>query len=116
MTIKKDKKKSFRDDINGLRAIAVIAVVIFHFYPTLLTGGFAGVDVFFVISGFLMTGIICRGIEKNEFSILKFYAARANRLIPALTVFCLVILILGWFFITPWDYKTVGRDIASSML
>lgn len=116
MTILKNKKKFFREDINGLRAIAVIAVVIFHFYPTWLTGGFAGVDVFFVISGFLMTGIIFRGIEKDNFSIINFYIARANRLIPALAVFCITMLILGWFFLTPWDYKTVGRDVASSML
>lgn len=116
MTILKDKKKSFREDINGLRAIAVIAVVMFHFYPTWVTGGFAGVDVFFVISGFLMTGIICRGIEQDNFSILKFYTARANRLIPALAVFCIIMLILGWNFLTPWDYKTIGRDVASSML
>lgn len=111
-----DKKKSFRKDINGLRAIAVIAVLIFHFYPNWLTGGFAGVDVFFVISGFLMTGIIFRGIDQNNFSIMKFYVARANRLIPVLAIFCIVVLILGWFFLTPWDYKTVGRDVAASML
>jgi peptidoglycan/LPS O-acetylase OafA/YrhL len=81
-----DKKKSFRKDINGLRAIAVIAVLIFHFYPNWLTGGFAGVDVFFVISGFLMTGIIFRGMDQNNFSIMKFYVARANRLIPFLAI------------------------------
>ena len=110
------EKIGFRKDINGLRAIAVIAVVIFHFYPTWLTGGFAGVDVFFVISGFLMTGIIFRAMEQNSFSIMKFYIARANRLIPSLAVFCISVLILGWFFLTPWDYKTVGRDVATTML
>ena len=61
----------FRKDINGLRAIAVIAVVLFHFNAAWMPGGFAGVDVFFVISGFLMTGIIFRGIEQDNFSILK---------------------------------------------
>ena len=111
-----DKKKGFRKDINGLRAIAVIAVLIFHFYPQQLTGGFAGVDVFFVISGFLMTGIIFKGLERDSFSIINFYIARANRLIPALAVFCTVMLVLGWFFLTPWDYKTVGRDVATTML
>ena len=116
MTNSTVKKNGFRKDINGLRAIAVIAVVVFHFYPNWLTGGFAGVDVFFVISGFLMTGIIFRGMEQNSFSIMKFYVARANRLIPALAVFCIVTLILGWFFLTPWDYKTVGRDVATTML
>ncbi|RPE26544.1 peptidoglycan/LPS O-acetylase OafA/YrhL [Acinetobacter sp. BIGb0102] len=107
---------NFRKDINGLRAIAVIAVVIFHFYPSLLTGGFAGVDVFFVISGFLMTGIIFKGLENNNFSLIKFYIARANRIIPPLFILCLALLTLGWFFLAPWDYKTVGRDVATSML
>ena len=74
----------FRYDINGLRAIAVLAVVIFHFNPQWLPGGFAGVDVFFVISGFLMTSIIFGGVEKNIFKLFKFYNARANRIIPVL--------------------------------
>lgn len=107
---------NFRKDINGLRAIAVLAVVIFHFYPSLLTGGFAGVDVFFVISGFLMTGIIFRGLNKNNFSILEFYISRANRIIPPLAILCLALLIFGYFFTTTWDYKTVGRDVSTSML
>ena len=105
----------FRKDINGLRAIAVIAVVLFHFNNAWLPGGFAGVDVFFVISGFLMTGIIFRGLEQGNFSILKFYVARANRIIPALAILCLAILVLGYLFLTSWDYKTIGRDIATSM-
>jgi peptidoglycan/LPS O-acetylase OafA/YrhL len=105
----------FRRDINGLRAIAVIAVVLFHFSSSLLPGGFAGVDVFFVISGFLMTGIIFKGIERSTFSVINFYIARANRLIPALAIFCLIILVLGYFFLSPWDYKTVGRDVATSI-
>jgi peptidoglycan/LPS O-acetylase OafA/YrhL len=72
---------TFRADINGLRAIAVIAVVIFHFNNEWLSGGFAGVDVFFVISGFLMTGIIFKGLDTESFSVLRFYIARANRII-----------------------------------
>jgi peptidoglycan/LPS O-acetylase OafA/YrhL len=105
----------FRKDINGLRAIAVIAVVLFHFNPSWVPGGFAGVDVFFVISGFLMTGIIFRGIEQDKFSILKFYIARANRIIPALAVLCLVLLVFGWFYLTPLDYKALGKHVGSSM-
>ena len=80
---------NFRYDLNGLRAIAVIAVVLFHFNAKWMPGGFAGVDVFFVISGFLMTGIIFAGLEKDEFNLFKFYVARANRIIPALAVLCL---------------------------
>lgn len=105
----------FRKDINGLRAIAVIAVVLFHFNNSWMPGGFAGVDVFFVISGFLMTGIIFRGIEQNNFSILNFYVARANRIIPALALLCLVILVFGWFYLTPLEYKALGKHAASSV-
>jgi peptidoglycan/LPS O-acetylase OafA/YrhL len=105
----------FRKDINGLRSIAVIAVVLFHFNASWMPGGFAGVDVFFVISGFLMTGIIFKGIEQENFSIFKFYVARANRIIPALAVLCLVMLVWGWFYLTPLDYKAFGKHVASSM-
>ncbi|MCD9475484.1 acyltransferase family protein [Photobacterium phosphoreum] len=105
----------FRTDINGLRAIAVMAVVLFHFNPSWVPGGFAGVDVFFVISGFLMTGLIFRGLENNNFSIINFYVARANRIIPALSVVCLALLVFGWFYLTPLDYRTLGKHVASSM-
>jgi len=88
----------FRKDINGLRAVAVLAVVLFHFYPNLLPGGFAGVDVFFVISGFLMTGIIARGMDSQQFSLVRFYKARAKRIVPALFVLCSALIIFGWFF------------------
>jgi peptidoglycan/LPS O-acetylase OafA/YrhL len=106
---------NFRYDINGLRAIAVIAVVLFHFNPVWVPGGFAGVDVFFVISGFLMTGIIFRGLENDSFNLFKFYVARANRIIPALAVLCLVLLVFGWFYLTSLDYKALGKHVASSM-
>jgi len=105
----------FREDINGLRGIAVIAVVLFHFNSNWVPGGFAGVDVFFVISGYLMTGIIFSGFESNSFSLLKFYVARANRIIPALTAVCLLLLIFGWFFLTPIDYKLLGKHAGSSL-
>lgn len=105
----------FRKDINGLRAFAVIAVVLFHFNSSWMPGGFAGVDVFFVISGFLMTGIIFRGIEQENLSILKFYIARANRIIPALALLCLVLLVFGWFFLTPVEYRALGKHAASSV-
>ena len=105
----------FRKDINGLRAIAVIAVVLFHFKASWMPGGFAGVDVFFVISGFLMTGIIFRGIEQNNFSVFNFYIARANRIIPALALLCLVLMVFGWFYLTPIEYKALGKHAASSV-
>lgn len=114
---------SFRKDINGLRAIAVIAVMLFHFNPKWLPGGFAGVDVFFVISGFLMTGIIFRGVGntntdsgRHGFSLLRFYTARAQRIIPALAALCLVLLFFGWFFLIPLDYKELGKHAANSVI
>ena len=105
----------FRKDINGLRAIAVIGVVLFHFNPSWMPGGFAGVDVFFVISGFLMTKIIFRGLEQDSFSVLKFYVARANRIIPALSLLCLVLLSVGWLFLSPLEYRALGKHIVSSI-
>lgn len=106
----------FRYDINGLRAIAVLAVVIFHFNPQWLPGGFAGVDVFFVISGFLMTSIIFGGVEKNIFKLFKFYNARANRIIPVLAAMSAVLLVFGWFYLTPIDYRDLGRQVEKSSL
>lgn len=105
----------FRQDINGLRAIAVIAVVLFHFNSKWLPGGFVGVDIFFVISGFLMTKIIFTGLETRTFSIFRFYMARARRIIPALTVLCLAVLVFGWFYLNSMDYETLGKHAASSL-
>ncbi len=107
---------NFRYDINGLRAIAVLAVVIFHFNPQWLPGGFAGVDVFFVISGFLMTSIIFSGVEKNTFNLFKFYNARANRIVPVLAAMSAVLLVFGWFYLLPTDYRDLGRQIEKSSL
>ncbi|MDC1255930.1 acyltransferase [bacterium] len=105
----------FRYDINGLRAYAVIAVVLYHFSPTLLPGGFAGVDVFFVISGFLMTSIIFNGINNKTFSLLGFYRARGKRIIPALSVLCLFLLCWGWFYLPPMDYELLAKHAGSSL-
>lgn len=105
----------FRSDINGLRAIAVIAVVLYHFSVPRFEGGFLGVDVFFVISGFLMTGIIFRGIEKGGFSILTFYKYRARRIIPALAVLCFVLLAAGWFVLLPSEFRALGKEAAASI-
>ncbi|PLY17003.1 MAG: acyltransferase [Sedimenticola sp.] len=105
----------FRQDINGLRAYAVIAVMLYHFSIDGFSGGFIGVDVFFVISGFLMTGIIMRGIEQGRFSVTDFYLSRARRIIPALAVLCLVLLALGWAWLTPSDYRKLGEHAASAM-
>ena len=105
----------FREDINALRAIAVVSVVLFHFNHDWLPSGFAGVDVFFVISGFLMTMIIVKGLEKESFSILSFYKARVRRIIPALAVLCFVLMFLGLFLLSPIDYLNLGKHSAASL-
>ncbi|MFL4213707.1 acyltransferase, partial [Enterobacter mori] len=107
---------NFRKDINGLRALAVISVVLYHFDTPFFSGGFSGVDIFFVISGFLMTGIIHSRLDSNSFSFIKFYLDRAKRIIPALSVTCLLVFISCWFFLTPTDFETLGRHIYSSLL
>ena len=108
--------QSFRPDINGLRAWAVLAVVLFHFRAFDLSGGFVGVDVFFVISGFLMTGIVDRGLTNGNFSILNFVLARAKRIIPALLVLIAFLLACGYFFLPPLDLKILGAHSAYGLL
>lgn len=109
-------RQEFRVDINGLRAWAVLAVVLYHFGVSGISGGFVGVDVFFVISGFLMYGIIRTGLEKGDFSIWQFYLARARRIFPALAVLCAVALVAGWFFLMPKEYEQLGRHVRESLL
>jgi len=105
----------FRKDINGLRAIAVIGVIFYHFNANMLPGGFAGVDVFFVISGFLMTSIIFRGLMKDSFSLSRFYLARAKRIIPPLLILCLALLLFGWMFVIPPDFQLLTKHIHKSL-
>ncbi|MBA4290986.1 MAG: acyltransferase [Pseudomonas sp.] len=92
-----------------------MAVVLYHFGVTGISGGFAGVDVFFVISGYLMCGIISGGIARGEFSVWRFYLARARRIFPALIVLCVVALIFGWFFLMPEEYKLLGKHARESL-
>lgn len=106
---------TFRKDINGLRAIAVIAVVLFHFRITGFTGGFSGVDIFFVISGYLMTGIIFSKLAKSQFSLVDFYLHRARRIIPALAVLCLALVIFGFLQFLTHEYRETMRNIKSAI-
>ncbi|UDV02846.1 acyltransferase [Marinomonas profundi] len=105
----------YRQDINGLRAWSVIAVLLFHFNVLGFHAGFIGVDVFFVISGFLMTSIVVKGLEKGDFSIWTFYLARIRRIVPALMVLILVLLALGWFWLPTVDYQTLGAQSAYAL-
>ena len=107
---------SFRSDINGLRAWAVVAVVFYHFGVPGFSGGFAGVDVFFVISGFLMAGIVLGGLQRKRFSLIDFYLARARRILPALLVLVAVVLLVGWWLLIPSDYQVLGRHARESVL
>ncbi len=98
-----------RDDIDGLRAVAVLLVVAFHAAPTLLPGGFIGVDIFFVISGYLITGNILKDLERGSFSYLEFYARRCRRIIPALALVLAAVWLLGWAVLFSDEFRTLGR-------
>lgn len=106
----------YRSDLTGLRALAVAAVVLFHFGVPGFSGGFAGVDVFFVISGYLMTGIVAGGMAAGRFSLATFYLSRAKRIIPALAVLCLVLLALGLLYLGKRDFYSLSRHAVSSIL
>ena len=97
-------KPSFRADINALRALAVISVIGYHFGIMGFGGGFAGVDVFFVISGYLITLQIQQGLESNSFNFTTFYISRLRRIFPALAVMCCAIMLFDWWFVFPNDY------------
>ncbi|MES2979231.1 MAG: acyltransferase family protein [Pseudomonadota bacterium] len=95
--------------MQGLRAIAVLAVVVYHLSPAWIPGGFVGVDVFFVISGYLITGLIKRSLDEGTFSMGEFLARRARRLFPALFVMVAATLGLGYFLLLPSDYAHTLR-------
>jgi peptidoglycan/LPS O-acetylase OafA/YrhL len=101
----------FRDDINGLRAVAVLGVVVFHADRAWLPGGFAGVDIFFVISGFLISRIILSQCAAGRFSLAMFYARRAKRILPALLVAVSSIWIIGWFMAAPTQFRDIGGGL-----
>ena len=105
---------NYRADIDGLRGIAVLAVVLFHAYPDELTGGFVGVDIFFVISGFLISGIIFEALENNTFSFVDFYLKRIRRIFPALILTLLCTFAFGWFVLLADEYAQLGKHIASA--
>jgi len=106
----------YRDVIDGLRALAVLAVVIFHIDPKWLPGGFIGVDIFFVISGFLITSIICRQINGGTFSFIEFYRRRILRILPAATLVIATTLVVGHFVMLPNDLELLARSAAASQI
>jgi len=103
---------SYRPDVDGLRAIAVLAVVGFHAAPGRVAGGFIGVDVFFVISGYLISTIIFSNLERtNNFSIIDFYNRRIRRIFPSLITIMIASLAFGWFALTADEYTQLGKHI-----
>lgn len=108
------KQHLWRTDITGLRALAVLPVLLFHAWPSLCPGGFLGVDIFFVISGYLISGIIFRGLVNNRFSYADFYVKRIRRIIPNLVLVLIFVAVVGYFFLLANEYETLGKHIYSS--
>ena len=109
------QRTQFRADINGLRAIAVAAVILFHFNVPAFGGGFAGVDVFFVISGFLMTSILFSRADAGRLSVLAFYAERARRIVPPLAALVTALLAYGWWALPPSGLRLLGKHAAGAL-
>ena len=108
-------KAHHRRDIDGLRAIAVLSVVFCHVGLPGFLGGYIGVDIFFVISGFLITGILIRETEAGQFSIVRFYERRARRILPALFLLLAFFLVAGFFFWPPWQYLDFVKSSVATL-
>ena len=105
-------KNDYRPDLDALRGIAVLAVIIFHAFPSLIPGGFVGVDIFFVISGYIISKHIVEQLGCGNFQIKEFYKRRIKRIFPALILVLLFVIIIGWVVLTPGEYELIGRSIA----
>lgn len=104
---------SYRADIDGLRAVAVILVVAFHAFPHMAPGGFIGVDIFFVISGYLISSIILKNVSDGSFSFRDFYSRRIKRIFPALILVLAFVFSAGWFLLLPSEYKQLGKHLVA---
>ncbi len=109
-----DSALHYRPDIDGLRAVAVIATMWFHFAPSTLPGGFIGVDIFFVISGYLITGVIGTELSNGSFSFGRFYARRIKRILPALCLVLVTVAALGWILLLADEYTDLGKQILAA--
>ena len=104
---------AYRPDIDGLRAIAVMMVIGFHAFPSIFKGGFVGVDIFFVISGYLISTILLRSLSQQTFSLTQFYRNRIKRIFPALLIVLIFCLIAGWYLLTAVEFKQLGKHVAA---
>ena len=102
----------YRADIDGLRAIAVLSVIGYHAFPTLFKGGFVGVDIFFVISGYLISTIIFDSLRRDSFRFFEFYSRRVRRIFPALAAVLVASYLFGWFSLYAEEYKQLGKHVA----
>ena len=103
---------AYRPDIDGLRAVAILLVVAYHVFPRQLPGAFIGVDVFFVISGYLITQLILLGLQDRTFSLWGFYQRRVRRIVPALLLILAACFVFGWFVLLPGGFSWFGRSLA----
>ena len=104
----------YRGDIDGLRAIAVIAVVLYHAFPKFIKGGFVGVDIFFTLSGYLIGSILFKNFDSKKFCIYTFYARRIKRIFPALLLVLFFSLVVGWFSLTDVEYIALSIHARAS--
>src|SRR5436309_3070392 len=106
----------YREDIDGLRAVAVLPVLAYHAFPAAVPGGFYGVDIFFVISGYLITSIIHKQMLSGTFSLVDFYGRRIRRILPALITVVLVTFLIAWFVLPPREMTSLGTNIAGGAI
>lgn len=105
----------YRPDIDGLRALAILPVLLFHLNFPFVEGGFVGVDIFFVISGYLITRILCDDLESGTYSIARFYERRARRILPALFVVLAATCITGFIVMVPHDLAALGQSVLATL-
>ena len=114
-------KLKYRPEIDSLRAISVLGVIVYHskiyfFGELFFQGGYFGVDIFFVISGYLITSIIYEDLNKNKFSLKKFYIKRCRRIFPALIFTILISLLLSWYSVMPVSFVEYAKSIIYSLI
>jgi peptidoglycan/LPS O-acetylase OafA/YrhL len=110
----RDRELHYRPDLDGLRGISILAVLGFHAFPSLVPGGFVGVDVFFVISGFLIATIVLKQLQQSTFTLVDFYVRRVRRLFPALVIVLAACLLFGWFALLPDEFRNLGKHIGAA--